>query len=235
MDLALSFYYLRESESVIVRGTEIVPSLFFRLRVSNQFLHSQRIGFVLPILEPIAALLQHKGGLKQSLKSLLVENWFLFLIGHDLFCHVSAPATGSERDFIEARGGWRYFSAIPAPKPTTKFGSGRRCRRRKMSSACLELTGESAIPLIFNSLEVEFNESRLYRTALIRFRGKPFATVNSACKKLHTYPQKWTVRRNRHATIAERSAGRSDSSGRRSFVGRRLFAQVEMHGRSDDE
>ena len=90
--------------SVIVRGTEIVPSLFFPPRVSTQFLHSQLIGFRVLILEPIAALLQHKGRLKQSLKSLLVENWFLLLIGHDLFCHVSAPATGSERDFIEARG-----------------------------------------------------------------------------------------------------------------------------------
>src|SRR5438552_3435790 len=104
LDLALSFYDLRESESVIVLGTEIVPSLFFPPRVSNQFLHSQLIGFGLLILEPIAALLQHKGRLEQSLKSLLVENWFLLLIGHDLFCHVSAPATGPERDFIEARG-----------------------------------------------------------------------------------------------------------------------------------
>src|SRR4030088_198245 len=99
LDLALSFYYLRQSESVIVLGRGIVPSLCFPPRVSSQFLHSQLIGFRLLILEPIAVLLQHKGRLKQSLKSLLVENWFLFLIGHDLFCHMSAPATGSERDF----------------------------------------------------------------------------------------------------------------------------------------
>src|ERR1700731_853111 len=104
LDLALSFYYLRESESVIALETEIVPSLFFPPRVSKQLLHSQRIGFRFLMLEPIAALLQHKGRLKHSLKSLLVENWFLPVIGHDLFCHVSAPATGSERDFVEARG-----------------------------------------------------------------------------------------------------------------------------------
>ena len=100
LDLALSFYDLRESESVIVLGREIIPSLFFLLRVSNQFLHAQLIGSGLLILEAIAVLLQHKGRLKQSLKSLLVENWFLLLIGHGLFCHVSAPVTGSERDFL---------------------------------------------------------------------------------------------------------------------------------------
>src|ERR1700682_2984540 len=105
LDLALSFYDLRESESVIVLGREIVPSLFFLLRVSNPFLHSQLIGSRLLILEAIAVLLQHKGRLKQPLKSLLVENWFLLLIGHGLFCHVSAPVTGSERDFKGSGGG----------------------------------------------------------------------------------------------------------------------------------
>ena len=59
--------------------------------------------------------------------------------------------------------------------------------------------------------------------------------VNSRCKKLHTYPQKWPVRRNRHSTIAEQSAGWSDSSGRRMLVAMRFFTQVEMHSRSDDE
>jgi hypothetical protein len=42
----------------------------------------------------------------------------------------------------------------------------------------LELVEESAIPLIFNSLERDFNDSRLYNTAPVRFGGKPFATVN---------------------------------------------------------
>ncbi len=97
LDLALSFYDLRESGSVIVRRTEIVPRLFFP-RGSNEFLHSQLIGFRLRTLAPIAVLLQHKGRLQQSLQSLLVENRFLLLIGHDFFCHVSALATGSERD-----------------------------------------------------------------------------------------------------------------------------------------
>jgi len=67
------------------------------------------------------------------------------------------------------------------------------------------------------------------------FAESPLRTVNRGCKKLHTYPQKWPVRRNRHSTIAERSAVGSDSSGRRRFVGRGFVAQVEMHGRSDDE
>src|ERR1700680_2723168 len=135
LDLALSFYYLRQSESVIVLETEIVPGLFFPARVSNQFLHSQLIGFGLLMLEPVAALLQHKSRLKQSLKSLLVEDWFLLVIGHDLFYPVSAPATGSA-GFHRDPGGWSYFSAIPAPKPTIKFSSGRRCRRRETSSPC---------------------------------------------------------------------------------------------------
>src|SRR5467141_2326485 len=102
LDLALSFYYLRQSESVIVLGREIVPSLFFPPRVSNQFLHSQWIGFRGLILQPIVVLLQHKGRLQQSLKSLLVEDWSLLLIGHDLFCHVFGPGdwlgTGLPRD-----------------------------------------------------------------------------------------------------------------------------------------
>src|ERR1700730_8929005 len=127
LDLALSFYDLRESESVIVRRTEIVPGWFFP-RGSNEFLRSQLIGFRLPILVPVAVLLQHKGRLQQSLQSLLVENGFLLLIGHDLFCHVSARARGSERDLRP--GGWTYFSAIPAPKPTIQFSSGPRFARR---------------------------------------------------------------------------------------------------------
>src|ERR1700730_5855084 len=134
LDLALSFYYLRKGVSVIVFGRQIVPSLFFP-RGSKQLLRSQRIGLRGPILEPFAVLLQHKGRLKQSLKSLLVENWFLLLIGHDLFCHVSARATGSERDSLETPGDGTHFSAIPPPQPTIKFSSGRRCRRRKASSA----------------------------------------------------------------------------------------------------
>jgi hypothetical protein len=54
----------------------------------------------------------------------------------------------------------------------------------------LEVAEDSAIPLIFNSLDREFNASTLYNTAPVRFRGKPFATVNIICKRLHTYPQK---------------------------------------------
>src|SRR3984893_10513072 len=188
LDLALSFYYLRKGVSVIVFGRQIVPSLFFP-RGSKQLLRSQRIGLRGPILEPIAVLLQHKGRLKQSLQSLLVENWFLLLIGHGLFCHASAPVTGSERDSIGPGGGAILVQFPHQNRPSTSVRTadavGPSCR-----PLCLELPEESAISLIFNSLERMCNASRLYNAAPVGFRGKPFATANIICKKLHTCPHK---------------------------------------------
>src|ERR1700686_4303860 len=104
LDLALRLHNLRQRECVVaVRLRAIFRSwsvcwllgLTFQLLLAKQFTLGFQALFHFPYLAVV--LLQHISRFQQLFKSLLVENWFVVLIGHDLYLPPMARPGGVER------------------------------------------------------------------------------------------------------------------------------------------
>ena len=92
LNLVLRFNDLRQCERVVATGT-----CLFRIGVAARersltcrFLLAESFALRLKILfqraRPTVVFLDDVGGLQQLFKSLLVEDWFVFLVGHDVSC-----------------------------------------------------------------------------------------------------------------------------------------------------
>src|SRR5271170_7228068 len=114
LNLALCFHNLRQRKNVIAVAFFSFRFDFWKRNLICRFLVPAPFGLYncFQVSQLTVVFLNHVAGFEQLAKSLLVENWFVFL-GHDFSARIGRPRREGRR--------WRagipsYFSAISSTK-----------------------------------------------------------------------------------------------------------------------